>query len=143
VILAMSGDPDLAGKAMAAGANDFLPKPVESLAVFQQTILRAMPPEGLGNTLRAMPNDLIQPDTAGLRDDLTHVAKVLSNATDTDVIDYIVRFLAGVARSAHDPALEAAAAALARDYDAGNGLATDLARISGMVQDRLARVAQP
>ena len=52
------------------------------------------------------------------------------------------RFLAGVARSAHDPALEAAATALARDYNAGHALATDLARISGMVQDRLSRVAE-
>lgn len=143
VILAMSGDPDLADRAIAAGANDFLPKPVESLAVFQQTILRAMPPEALGNTLRAMPDDVIQPDTTGLRDDLTHVIKVLADATDTDVIDYIVRFLAGVARSAHDPALEAAAAALSRDYNAGNALATDLARISSIVQDRLSRIAQP
>lgn len=142
VILGMSGDPDLADKAIAAGANDFLPKPVESLAVFQQTILRAMPPKAVGNTLRSMPNDVIQPDTAGLRDDLTHVAKTLAEASDTDVIDYIVRFLAGVARSAHDPALEAAAAALARDYDTGKPLATDLARISGLVQDRLARVPQ-
>jgi CheY-like chemotaxis protein len=142
VILAMSGNPDLADKAIAAGANDFLPKPVESLAVFQQTILRAMPPEALGNTLRTMPNDVIQPGTAGLRDDLIHVVKVLAEASDTDVIDYIVRFLAGVARSARDPALEAAAAALSRDCNAGNALATDLARISGMVHDRLARVGQ-
>ena len=55
-------------------------------------------------------------------------------------IDYIARFLAGVARSAHDRPLEVAATALARDHAQGAPLATDLARISGMVQDRLAMV---
>ncbi|MFN4061099.1 MAG: response regulator [Paracoccus hibiscisoli] len=142
VILAMSGDTDRAGQALAAGADGFLPKPVESLAVFQQTILQAMPPEAGGMTLRALPDEVIQPDPSGLRDDLAHVAEVLSSAQDTTEIDYIARFLAGVARSAHDPALEAAATALARDHTAGHALATDLARISGMVQDRLSRVAE-
>lgn len=142
VILAMSGDSDRADAAMAAGADAFLPKPVESLAVFQQTILRALPPEAGGAILRVLPNDVIQPDRSGLHDDLTHVAEVLSSAHDTAEIDYIARFLAGVARSAHDSALEAAASALARDYSAGHALATDLARISGMVQDRLSRVVE-
>ena len=92
--------------------------------------------------LRVVNSDVIQPDRGALRDDLAHVAEVLSAASDTTAIDYIARFLAGVARSAHDPALEAAATALARDYNAGHALATDLARISGMVQDRLSRVAE-
>lgn len=142
VILAMSGDADLAEKALAAGADGFLAKPVESLGVFQQAILSALPSNGPGPGLRLLPDDVIHPDHSGLRDDLAHVAEVLSSAQDTAAIDYIARFLAGVARSAHDPALEAAAAALARDHLAGHALATDLARISGMVQDRLSRVAE-
>ncbi|RJL03942.1 response regulator [Paracoccus aestuarii] len=142
VILAMSGDADRAAEAMAAGADGFLPKPVESLAVFQQAILSRLPAGMAGTALRALPDDVIQPDASGLRDDLTHVAEILSSAQDTTEIDYIARFLAGVARSARDPALEAAAAALARDHDAGNALATDLARISGMVHDRLAHAAE-
>ncbi len=142
VVLGVSGDPDGQELAMAAGADGFLAKPVESLAVFQQAILRALPPDARGTGLRVVPDDVIQPDSAGLRDDLTHVAEILSNARDTAAIDYIARFLAGVARSAHDPALEAAATALARDHEAGHSLATDLARISSMVQDRLAAVAE-
>lgn len=143
VILAMSGDTDRASEALAAGADGFLPKPVESLAVFQQTILRALPQEARGmSLLRILPDDVIQPDPSGLRDDLAHVAEILCNAQDTAEIDYVARFLAGVARSSHDPALEAAASALARDRVAGHALATDLARISGMVQDRLSRVAE-
>nr|WP_252733694.1 response regulator [Paracoccus marinaquae] len=142
VVLGISGDPQAGDAAMKAGADGFLPKPVESLAVFQQAILSALPAEARSIGPRALPDDLIQPDTSGLRDDLTHVAEILSNAHDTAAIDYIARFLAGVARSAHDTALEEAATALARDHQAGHALAADLARISGLVQDRLATVAE-
>ena len=58
--------------------------------------------------------------------------------TTPTVPENIARFLAGVARSSHDPRLEDAATALARDHSAGRALAADLARISGLVQDRLA-----
>lgn len=142
VLLGISGDPDAREAAMAAGADGFLAKPVESLAVFQQAILSALPAETHSIGLRALPNDLIQPDPSGLRDDLAHVAEVLSAAHDTAAVEYIARFLAGVARSAHDPALEQAATDLARDHQAGRALATDLARISGMVHDRLSDVAE-
>lgn len=141
VIIGISGDPDAQTTAMAAGADGFLAKPIESLAMFQQAILSKLPSDQIGAAPRILPDDMIRPDTSGLRDDLAHVAEILSNAQDTTAIDYIARFLAGVARSAHDPALEAAATALARDLQAGNALATDLARVSSMVQDRLARVA--
>ena len=123
---------------MAAGADGFLPKPIESLAVFQQTILAALPPEAQPKGLRLLPDEVIPADPGALRDDLAHVAEVLSLADDTAAIDYIVRFLAGVARSAHDRMLEDAATALARDHADGRALATDLARISGLVQDRRA-----
>lgn len=142
VILGMSGDPDNEAPAMAAGADGFLPKPVESLAVFQQKILSALPADAQPMGPRILPDDVILPDSSALRDDLIHVAEVLSAAQDTATIDYIARFLAGVARSAHDHALEDAAAALARDHEAGRALAPDLARISGMLQDRLAAVGE-
>ena len=142
VILGISGDPDAEAVALAAGADGFLLKPVESLARFQQAILSAMPPEQTGPGLRLLPDDMIQPDPSGLRDDLAHVAEVLTQARDTAEIEYIARFLAGVARSAHDRALEQAATALARDHEAGHAVAADLARVSTMVHDRLSRVAE-
>ena len=141
VLLGISGDPDLADAALAAGADGFLPKPIESLAVFQQTILAAMPAEMRGHGLRLLPDEVIQPDPSGLRDDLAHVAEILASAQDTTAVDYIAHFLAGIARSAHDPVLEAAATALQRDREAGHALASDLARISGLMQERLAKVA--
>ncbi|MTD99243.1 response regulator [Paracoccus sp. YIM 132242] len=141
VLLGISGDPGLGHLAMAAGADGFLAKPIESLAVFQQTILSALPVEARGHGLRILPDEVIQPDPSGLRDDLAHVAEILASAQDTTAVDYIAHFLAGIARSAHDPVLEAAATALQRDREAGHALASDLARISGLVQERLARVA--
>lgn len=138
VLLGISGDPMLEDAALQAGADGFLAKPIESLALFQQTILHALPPEARGIGLRVLPDEVIQPDPSGLRDDLAHVAEILSSAQDTAAVDYIAHFLAGIARSAHDPVLEAAATALVRDRDAGHGLASDLARISGLVQQRLA-----
>ncbi|MDB6182392.1 response regulator [Paracoccus fistulariae] len=142
VLLGISGDPLLHDAALEAGADGFLSKPIESLAVFQQMILSALPAQSKRGGLRALPDDVIQPDASSLRDDLIHVAEILSDSQDTSAVDYIARFLAGVARSAHDPALEEAASALARDHQAGHALAGDLVRISGMVQDRLARVAE-
>lgn len=148
VVLGISGDPDACEVALAAGADGFLEKPVESLAVFQQAILDALPPEARPPGLRLLPGEIIAPDDGALRDDLAHVAEVLSQADDADAIDYIARFLAGVARSSHDRPLEEAAAALVREQAAqaggqgavtgGAALAMDLARISSMVQDRLA-----
>lgn len=141
VILGISGEPDNAAIAMEAGADGFLPKPIESLAVFQNAILAALPPEERPRGLRLVSDEVICPDKAALRDDLAHVADVLANSQDTSTIDYIARFLAGIARSVHDRALEDAAKSLARDHVAGHALATDLARISGLVHDRLAKVS--
>lgn len=141
VVLGISGDPDLAYTALAAGADGFLAKPIESLALFQQTILSALPVESRGHGLRILPDEVIHPDASGLRDDLAHVAEILASAQDTAAVDYIAHFLAGIARSSHDQALEAAATALVRDRDQGHALASDLARISGLVQERLAKVA--
>lgn len=141
VLLGISGNPDLAQVALDAGADGFLAKPIESLAVFQQMILSALPIEVRGRGLRVLPDDVIQPDPSGLRDDLAHVADILANAQDTAAVDYIAHFLAGIARSSHDPVLEAAATALQRDSEAGHALASDLARISGLLQERLAKVS--
>jgi CheY-like chemotaxis protein len=137
-ILGLSGDPGNEAAARAAGADGFLAKPIESLALFQHVILSALPAEARPAGLRAVSEEMVHPDQGALRDDLAQVAEVLSSSADTGAIDYIARFLAGVARSARDEPLEQAATALARDHSAGRALAADLARISGLVQDRLA-----
>ena len=137
VILATSGDAGLAPRAMAAGADGFLAKPIESLARFQTTVLAALP---RGGTLPARVDengDRIVPDQIALRDDLTHVAALLvggpdDGGPDDAALAYIAQFLSGIAASAHDQPLVDAARDLGRDH----GLA--LTRVSGMVRDRLA-----
>lgn len=57
---------------------------------------------------------MVEPDRLALRDDLEHVAEVIRAAPEGAKLDYIAQFLSGVARSAHDGDLEAAAARLAR-----------------------------
>ncbi|PAU99006.1 response regulator [Paracoccus salipaludis] len=138
VVLGLSGDPGNEADALAAGADGFLSKPIESLAQFQHAILSVLPSAARPTGLRVVSEETVHPDPGALRDDLAHVAEVLASSSDTGAIDYIARFLAGVARSARDEPLEQAATALARDHSAGRALAADLARISGLVQDRLA-----
>lgn len=142
VIFGISGDPENESVALAAGAQGFLLKPIEKLAVFQQAILSALPPELRCSGLRVLPDDTICPDKAALRDDLSHIVDILASAEDTSSIDYIANFLAGVARSVHDRPLEDAAQSLARDNRAGHTLAAGLARISGMLHERLEAVGQ-
>ena len=98
VLLGMSGDPGNETVALTAGADAFLAKPVESLAVFQHAILSNLPADARPTGLRLVVDDTIVPDSCALRDDLVHVAEVLAAAESTDCIDYIARFLAGVAR---------------------------------------------
>lgn len=140
LILGISGDPDLRDEALAAGAAGFIAKPINNLAGFQQMILSALPAPVRQRGPRLLPDEIVTPDIAALRDDLSHAAEMLADAADDIAINYIAGFLSGVARSAQDIPLAEAAAALARDYAAGRAVATDLTRISGMVHERLASV---
>ncbi|WP_323007584.1 response regulator [Pseudorhodobacter sp.] len=106
VVLAISGDPDGWSAAMRAGAAGFLEKPVDSLARFQQVILGHLTGQPPGAV--AVGAQRIQPDRQALRDDLIHAANLIETACDGPQ-QYIVDFVRGVARSAHDPALEGAA----------------------------------
>lgn len=141
VILGISGDSDLRDTAIEAGADGFLAKPIESLAIFQQTILQAFPTNSRGWGLAVVPDELIQPDSAALRADFSHVVKTLANLNSDESLDYIARFLAGVARSVGDEKLETAATELARCESEGIVPASEVARISEMVEERLIRTA--
>ena len=61
VLLGMSGDETTRDQALQAGADGFLAKPVESLAVFQQSILSVLPPAEGPVAPRALPQDIIAP----------------------------------------------------------------------------------
>ena len=138
VILGISGNDEGRKLALAAGADGFFAKPIESLATFQQAILDHLPAHSQPKGLRTLSQDTISPDRMALHDDLAHIADVLNSAGSNDrAIEYIAQFLTGVARIAHDGPLETAVARLTRHRERGQPLATDIACITGMVHERL------
>jgi len=134
VILGTSGSSELRDAALAAGADDFLEKPIESLAAFQGVVLRSLPAEARPFGLRAVHDETIRPDPLALQDDLKEAAGLLAEPGDASRVAYAAQFLSGVALSAHDGALEDAARAVVRDRAA----APEVTRLAGMVHDRLA-----
>lgn len=136
-LIGTSGDPDSEARAMAAGADGFIAKPVSSLAAFQEAILHHMPPEAQPPTPRALPVERIEPDRIAFRDDMAHVASLLEERSpggspaDEGLSRYLSQFVTGVATSAGDEALGAAARDLARTGAPG------LERLAGLVQARM------
>ncbi|WP_372839644.1 two-component system response regulator [Phaeovulum sp.] len=137
VVLGTSGDAAAEAEARAAGADGFLAKPVESLAAFQQLILAALPPGLRPVGLHTLTDTIISPDPLALRDDLARAAAMLADAPDADAIAYITHFLGGIARSAHDPALESAAVALAQAGQKGIPTRARIADVAGVLRARL------
>lgn len=137
VIIGFSGDDAAEDQALAAGADGFLAKPVESLGRFQSAILRHMPIERRPPGPRHVDAEPIRPDRLAFREDMAHLAQVLDRPDEARDLDYVARFLGGVARSAGDPALEAEAGALAAAHREGRATAPSVERITGLVRDRL------
>jgi len=137
VILGTSGDDFAEDAAIAAGADGFLAKPVQSLAAFQTAILSRLPAEQLPSGPRDLQDEVIHPDKLAYQDDMAHVADVLNDLNDGKMLDYVAQFVGGVARSAHDTILANAAEDLARARANGGPVTTDTARIAGLVQERL------
>lgn len=137
VILGTSGDDRAEDIAIAAGADGFLAKPITSLAAFQTSVLARLPHDRQPSGPRIVRDEVICPDQMAFQDDMAHVADVLSEKADGKVLDYVAQFVGGVARSADDTALANAAADLARTRASGGPVATDMARVAGLVQERL------
>jgi DNA-binding NarL/FixJ family response regulator len=121
LILAISGDPDGWSVAMRAGAAAFFEKPLDSLAQFQAVILAH-----LHGTQQRPPQDddnRIHPDQQALLDDLVHAAALMEQEKDTPRgRHYLTNFIAGIARSANDPALATAAMGASQSPAAMAGL---------------------
>lgn len=141
LILGTSGDDTLRAAAIEAGADGFLPKPLSSLSLFQKMVLDLMPAEARPKGVRLVTDDEIAPDRIALQDDLVHVASVLSTKADLGMIDYLARFIGGVARSAEDAPLEEAARDLAKQAADGAATAQSLKKIAGLVDQRLSQRA--
>ncbi|GIT91050.1 hypothetical protein JANAI62_15050 [Jannaschia pagri] len=137
VILGTSGQPraEAEQSCLAAGADGFLPKPIESLAAFQTLILRHLPRDHWPNGLRPVGSDVISPDRLALCEDLVYAERVLE---DPNVgTDYVANFLQGLARTCHDPELLAQSRGLAQTE-------TDETRpkLQALIADRLRETRQ-
>lgn len=137
VILGMSGD-DHAHDVAAAGADGFVAKPVESLSAFQSAILHNLPKERQPASPRVVSDEKIHPDLVAYRDDLHHIAQVLSDTDEDSALDYVTQFLGGVARSVKDHDLDAAVENLVRLRRAGRNADAGVIALSQMVQTRIA-----
>lgn len=108
VVLGTSGAPEGRAAALAAGANGFLEKPVESLAALCAALRRHLPDIGL-EPGPSGPEPPIAADPLALQDDLAEAARRLQGSPAAEEQRFVSSFLRGLARSAHDPALETAA----------------------------------
>jgi DNA-binding NtrC family response regulator len=129
VVLGMSGDPDGRAAAMAAGAAEFIDKPLRGLAAFQRVILTVLSGHD-GALAGRLPDEEMIADSAALHDDLVQAAQVVGMNPGTDQRRYLAGFLAGVARQTRDAALSEATDAL-RDPGAG------LHRLARLLDERL------
>lgn len=138
VILGMSGDPDTKADVMAAGADGFVEKPIESLAAFQSAILSHLPRDRQPPAPRDIHDEKISPDLIGYHDDLSYIAQVMQGGSTAGTLDYVTQFLGGVARSAQDYDLDRAVAEVTQLRRAGRNHDAGLATLSRMVQVRIA-----
>ena len=136
-ILAISGDDHVRTLAMAAGADEFLAKPVDNIGVFQTAVLSSLPREQVRSGPCPVNTETVDPDPIAFRDDMSHIANLLDDNEGGPVLDYVAQFLASVARAAEDGALEDAAADLVQSRAKGGMNQAKLARLAGMVHERL------
>ena len=137
VVLGMSGE-DFSRDVLAAGANGFIAKPVQSLSAFQAAILQHLPVNRQPPSPRSVTDETIQPDLIAYRDDLNHIARVLDDTNADSTLDYVTQFLGGVAKSAQDHDLDAAVAHLRKLRRAGDNPDAGVVALSQLVQTRIA-----
>ncbi len=128
VVLGTSGDDGGEAIALAAGADGFLPKPVESLARFQQIVLEQMPRANRPRGPRRVPMEELHPDTGVLAYDLEHAVELISEGGTA----YAAQFLGTVACAAHDSSLRNAAATLAHGGPRSEARAAISARLEAL-----------
>lgn len=137
VVLGISGDSFAEAEMLAAGADGFLEKPLTSLGAFQNAILTHMPADRQPPAPRPVPLDDVTPDPIAYRDDMAHIAKLLCDGRNQPAMGYLAQFVTGVARSARDQQLEDAGRTLIEAWRRNRPLSSQIAKVAGLVQDRL------
>lgn len=137
VILGTSGDIDGKLRALSAGADGFLHKPIENLSAFQNQILQHLPQDQHPSGLRPVSNDTVKPDEIALQDDLYHVQNILHTDLSSRDLTYVTQFTKGVARSAADKPLQHAVETLARHHAERRDTHADIVLLKSLVAERL------
>ena len=86
-----------------------------------------------------MVDEVISPDPAAYRDDMSHVADLLEGEVDGTLLDYVAQFLGGVARSAEDMALADIAGRLKEQRKSGMHSRETLLSMTSMIRDRISQ----
>lgn len=132
VVLGTSGDTAGRARALTAGADGFLDKPLESLRAFQAALALHLPEIRFPAGGQSDGAD-VAADPLALRDDLAHAAAVLEADPTPATRRYLSGFLGGVARHARDQALADAA-----DRAGAAPLTGGIEHLRGMISRRLA-----
>lgn len=137
VILATSGadGEDQGREAIAAGADDFLAKPITSVSAFQQSVLTHLPIDMRPTGPRLISDEMISPDKLALNEDLSHLDDLLQ--TGPEVLEYVAPFLQGLARLAGDKSLKEASDILSAAHSKGQGIRKAIENTRSVIQDRL------
>lgn len=136
VILGTSGAEREAAEAsvMTCGADGFIAKPVSTIAAYQTAILKHLPDAQRPTGPRAAPIISVDPDPLALREDLSHAMDLL--ALESPPVNYLRRFLIGLARAVKDQSLEKHA------HDMADTLGSpDRAALRAMLSGRIQAVA--
>lgn len=139
VLLASSGDPDASRDAANAGADGFLAKPISSLASFQTAILDHLPDDRMPTGPRLLTDEEIEPDPVALRDDIVHIADLITDPADGTALDYVAQLLRSVAISSNDSDLLAASEDIKTRQLANTALRPALAKLATLLQMRLSQ----
>ena len=137
ILLGMSGDDGMKERALEAGADGFLAKPIVSLAAFQETMLAASPDGAQKLGPRIVSEEVVEPDISAYRDDISLVSELLTERQDGQTLDYVAQFLTGVARAAEDTQLVEAASLLSEAAPDGDERKAQAAHILALVKERL------
>ena len=142
VLIATSGadGEGLERRAIEAGADGFLPKPIDTVSAFQQAILAHLPQEMHPSGPRLVSDEVIQPDTLSLREDLSHLDELLQSEPSS--LNYVAPFLQGLARLAGDADLKLASDQLSTACATGKDVKAPIRAIRDLIKQRLA-VAEP
>lgn len=106
LIIAISGQPDMATAAMQAGADRFLAKPFQSVTEFRS----ALSPIFFGRADMPIFSQDVPPNPCALRDDLYLALDLLCGEICADNRRYALQFIATLARMTRDNAMSMAVA---------------------------------